>query len=201
MTSSAPPQQPEEWLQLEDIEIGHTNDATRRLADGIVRRTFTDPQQVTDLIQDGADPNSAARLRVRGSGGHGRPYRLLSLAIDNLSDGTLQTTQASLYSRRPLFLPHWSSPELEADILNALIDGGAHVNEPTSTDDRPIRMAICGGNESAVTVLLAPSAAVHDDHGLGMELPRSVTGRIVYQVSPGYEQRLLSIDVPAAHRS
>ncbi|CEM23746.1 unnamed protein product [Vitrella brassicaformis CCMP3155] len=199
MASSAQSQQLDDCLRLEDIEIGHVNGtsgATRRLAEGIAHRTFTHPQQVTQLIQDGADPDSIPRLRVCGSDARGRPYRLLSLAVDNLSDGTLSTHKAdSSGPPRPVRFPHWSSRELEADIINALIDGGAAINTPLIFDEwsLPIKVAVWCGNESAVRVLLARGAAVRR-HGMlaVMELPWSLyfTGRIV---SPAYEERLLSI--------
>ncbi|CEM23770.1 unnamed protein product [Vitrella brassicaformis CCMP3155] len=68
------------------------------------------------------------------------------------------------------------------------------MNEPTFWDNEPIRMTIRGGNESAMRVLLARGAAVRPPRGpvLVMQLPmRPIWDRI--QMSPAYEQRLLSI--------
>ncbi|CEM23713.1 unnamed protein product [Vitrella brassicaformis CCMP3155] len=215
MAASAPTQLPDGWLRLDDIDIIHSeggtaSSGTRQLADGIIRRTFTHPQQVTDLMEERfsnqffdlmrhrADPNAELCLCVRGDSVHyGLTYRLLQLAIDNFSDNAISTVHVrdGSYNWHPVALPHWSSPELETAILNALIDGGANVDEPISTDDRPIRMAVRGGNVSAVEVLLARGAAVRRPHSptFVMELPRLVTGRVGIQVSPGYEERLLSI--------
>ncbi|CEM23822.1 unnamed protein product [Vitrella brassicaformis CCMP3155] len=201
-SGSAEGQQPDGCLGLEDIEIAQSDDscdATRRLAEGIFRRTFTHQQQVTNLIHNGADPNREIGLRVRGSGSDGWRYRLLSLAIDNLSDNAMWTGEVtdSNGGLQPFAaLPHWSSPELEAVIINSLIDGGARVNRPALSDDRPIKMAIRLGNEEAVRVLLAHGAPVRPPDGplLIMELPKSVSDdRIGQQVSLAYEQRLLSI--------
>jgi len=199
-SGSAEGQQPDGCLGLEDIEIAQSDDscdATRRLAEGIFRRTFTHQQQVTNLIHNGADPNREIGLRVRGSGSDGWRYRLLSLAIDNLSDNAMWTGEVtdSNGGLQPFAaLPHWSSPELEAVIINSLIDGGARVNRPALSDDRPIKMAIRLGNEEALRVLLARDAALRHPHGpsLVLALPTPpISDRI--QVSPAYEERLLSI--------
>ncbi|CEL93637.1 unnamed protein product [Vitrella brassicaformis CCMP3155] len=166
-------------LRLEDIDIRHrdgTSNATRQLSEGIIRRTFTHQQQVTDLIHNGADPNHQVRLRMLGPGeacdcGSRHPvrtgrYLLFSLAIDNWNGSAMPTVDFGIiHGRRTcrrcvLTLPHWSSPEAEAAILNVLIDGGARINEPTWGDSEPIRIAIRGGNESAMRVLFARGAAV-----------------------------------------
>ncbi|CEM23800.1 unnamed protein product [Vitrella brassicaformis CCMP3155] len=169
---------------------------TRQLSEGIVRRTFTDPQQVAQLIRDGADPNAEPCPWVRGAIA-ALSYRLLALAVDNLSDGTLHTIQVddSHGRLRHLTLPRWPSAELEAAIINALIDGGAHVNPPAHVN-RPIRVAVECANENAVRVLLARGAAVRrlQSPFLIMELPTStIFDGVGHQVSLGYEQRLLSI--------
>ncbi|CEM23774.1 unnamed protein product [Vitrella brassicaformis CCMP3155] len=210
MASSAHGQQPDDCLRLSDIEIGHgfyegirhqtthlaTTDATRQLTEGILFRTFTHQQQVTDLIRrDGANPNSAPclrpRLRVRGSGGSGRPYRLLALAIDNMSDNAIIEAVDSNGRWWPLALPHWSSPELEAAILNALIDGGARINGRGAYES--VRMAVCAGNQSAANVFLAAGQELQYGMPPIMELPTPIFDRFGRRVSPGYEQRLLSI--------
>ncbi|CEM23807.1 unnamed protein product [Vitrella brassicaformis CCMP3155] len=208
-SGSAEGQQSVDCLRLEDIDIRHrdhhgTGHATQQsiysqqLTEGIIRRAFADPRQVTDLVRNGADPDSEPRLRRRGSGANGRAYRLLCLAIDNWSDNTMPIQAADSTGRlSPVVLPMWSSPELEAAILNALIDGGADMNEPTFWDSQPIRMAIRGGNESAMRVLLARGAAVRPPRGLPfrlvMELPRPIPDRVGHQVPMAYEQRLLSV--------
>ncbi|CEM10953.1 unnamed protein product [Vitrella brassicaformis CCMP3155] len=168
-----------------------TSHGSIRLADGIICRTFSEEQQVRDLIErHGADPNHAPGLRAPGSSGRGVQCPLLALAID-----TSDTTAVTIHMadgrhghRRPLALPRWSSPELQAAIINALIDGGANMQGL-------IRMAVWCGNESAVRVFLARSAAVRPPHGpvLVMELPWSISDRVGRQVSLAYEQRLLSI--------
>ncbi|CEM23771.1 unnamed protein product [Vitrella brassicaformis CCMP3155] len=93
MASSAQGQLPDGCLRLEDIDIRHrdgTGKATRQLTEGIIRRTFANQQQVTDLIHNGADPNHQVRLRMLDSQACDCGYRhrigrygLLSLAIDN----------------------------------------------------------------------------------------------------------------------
>mmetsp|Transcript_13056 Transcript_13056/g.31193 ORF Transcript_13056/g.31193 Transcript_13056/m.31193 type:complete len:114 (-) Transcript_13056:40-381(-) len=75
-------------FKLDEVEIvfQSASDATRRLAMGIIHRTFTSADQVTQLIQqEGADPNIAPILWAKIS----RTYDdydchpLLSLAIDS----------------------------------------------------------------------------------------------------------------------
>ncbi|CEM23777.1 unnamed protein product [Vitrella brassicaformis CCMP3155] len=208
-SGSAEGQQSVDCLRLEDIDIGYwadkTSEATRQLAEGIIRRTFSDAQKVTDLIHNGADPNHQVRLRMLsgeecscGSRHRFRTgrHRLVSLAIDNSNGSAVPTVDFGfVHGRRcALTLPYWSSPELEAAILNALIDGGADINEPAYSDDRPIKMAIRLGNEEALRVLLARDAALRHPHGpsLVLALPTPpISDRI--QVSPAYEERLLSI--------
>ncbi|CEL95941.1 unnamed protein product [Vitrella brassicaformis CCMP3155] len=212
MAADGQGQQPDGGLRLEDVDTllddGSSN-ATIWLARGVIQRTLTRKQQVTQLIRDGADPNSLPRLRVRGSGSPGLRYRLLTLAIDNLSDGAMPTIFARDSHVFPgsLALPQWSSRELEADIINALIDGGAHLDADRPLghwDEWPIRMAVCGGNDSAVGVLLARGAAVRQAvrsrHGrplndplLVMRLPLPIAGRLGHQVPAAYEGRLLAI--------
>mmetsp|Transcript_26022 Transcript_26022/g.64581 ORF Transcript_26022/g.64581 Transcript_26022/m.64581 type:complete len:601 (-) Transcript_26022:2-1804(-) len=209
MTASAHGQPPHDFVPLEDVEILHScmdpapSNATRRLAEGIIYRTFTHQQQVTDLIQQhGARANASIELPMRGCSG-GWAYYLLSLTIDNLSDNTMPTIAATdeahtpgAIRQRPVILPRWPSPQLEAAIMNALIDGGADINAPSHLDGRPIRVAIRAGNEGALSVLLARNAAVRwyaagdDAHVMGLPIT------IAYQctaASPAYEQRLLSV--------
>ncbi|CEL92592.1 unnamed protein product [Vitrella brassicaformis CCMP3155] len=201
-------------LRLEDICIEpfpDNSDATKQLVQGVVRRTFTHQQQVTQLIQQrGADPNAALWLRARGSGTIGLAYRLLSLTFDNLSDDTMPTVWARDRKDsnhrdrvRPVALPLWSSAELQTAVMEALIDGGADVDATVtrwSLYTRPIEMAIRAGNEAAVTILLARNAAVkgRDPDGYWppyvMPLPTPMTfAHLGHQVSREYEQRLMSI--------
>ncbi|CEM36600.1 unnamed protein product [Vitrella brassicaformis CCMP3155] len=208
MTASAHGQPPHDFVPLEDVEILHScmdpapSNATRRLAEGIIYRTFTHQQQVTDLIQQhGARANASIELPMRGCSG-GWAYYLLSLTIDNLSDNTMPTIAATdeahtpgAIRQRPVILPRWPSPQLEAAIMNALIDSGADVNGPAGGEQLPIRIAIRAGNEGALSVLLARNAAVRWNdhrHPTVMDLPH--TGEhLGYKVPPAYEQRLLSV--------
>ncbi|CEM20236.1 unnamed protein product [Vitrella brassicaformis CCMP3155] len=141
-----------------------TSDATRQLSEGILSRTFTRAQEVTDLIrQRGADPNVLPRLRVEGERTDPMEYPLLSLCIDNLTDNSVPSIFAADGNDDcPVALPHWPSPDLQEGVMLALIEGGADINAiPTHEDGRdcpaaaPICVAIRACNEKAFRLLMA----------------------------------------------
>ncbi|CEM01691.1 unnamed protein product [Vitrella brassicaformis CCMP3155] len=188
--------------RLEDVDVMYapgTSEATRRLGGGIICRAFADEQEVKQLIQhDGADAKSLPGLRARGCS-RGMAYRLLSLAIDDLS-GIAMTSRWAIdneWRAHPISLPQWPSRQLEAAIINALIDGGADIGLAVDAASRPMRVAICGGNDEAVSVLLARGAAVRqevdDFDSFVMSLPDAIAARIGRRVPLDYERRLLSI--------
>ncbi|CEM03189.1 unnamed protein product [Vitrella brassicaformis CCMP3155] len=135
------------------------------LAAGILSRTFTRPQQVTELIrQQGADPNAQPQLRMEGTTGGFTPYPLLSLCIGNLTDNRIPSIWAADGDDEepPVALPQWSSPDLQEAIMKALIEGGADINAiPTNEagvdcpGTTPVRVAIKACNEKAFRLLMA----------------------------------------------
>ncbi|CEL93976.1 unnamed protein product [Vitrella brassicaformis CCMP3155] len=146
-----------------------TNEASKQLGLGIIGRTIMDPRQVTDLIQqEGADPDVKPRLSDKGSKRPGFRYPLLCLAIDNLSDNAISTIQAD---DRPAVLPQWSSAGLQAEILTALLDGGADINTPSWFWSGPLQLAISAGNATAFELLMERPDIGLQGHG-DMELPR-----------------------------
>ncbi|CEM02070.1 unnamed protein product [Vitrella brassicaformis CCMP3155] len=158
-----------------------TNEATKQLGLGVIGRTIIDPRQVTALIrQNGADPDVKPRLRKKGSKRPGfahslYEYPLLCLAIDNQTDYTVTTIVAGSGARRFVALPKWSSAGLQAEILTALLDGGADIN---ATDDdavsKPLWVAIALGNQTAFDILTARQDIDLRPPGphMVMELPR-----------------------------
>ncbi|CEM26294.1 unnamed protein product [Vitrella brassicaformis CCMP3155] len=166
-----------------------------QLLEGCIRRSFTEASYVTSLIQQGADPRATGGLRVRGTAGTaGRRYSCLSFAIDS------PTNIPSLYARGddypkevPVVLPQWSSRQLQRDIINALVDGGADVNaDPNLTEgstDRPIKMAIRAGNLTAVEALLSRQANVR---GVRVMRPPYIP-YAARPVSCQYEAALMSV--------
>ncbi|CEL99645.1 unnamed protein product [Vitrella brassicaformis CCMP3155] len=138
-----------------------TNDMTGELTLGIIDRTVTSPQQVTRLIEQGADLSVIPRLRRKGNTGRsGCSYPLVVLAIDNNADCTIPSALSRperFCEARPVALPQWPSDELQSAVLTARIDGGADINA-TGHDDEvppPIWVAIRGGNLTAFDLLMA----------------------------------------------
>ncbi|CEM00585.1 unnamed protein product [Vitrella brassicaformis CCMP3155] len=140
---------------------------SRQLLEGCIRRSFTDVSQVKQLLRQGADPRSCGGLRVHGT--ILTPpwqYSCLTLAIDSplsrpslVNDPFIDNADGSAVRFPPVVLPQWSSRQLQCDIINALIDGGADVNAAEGlfgrVADRPIRVAVAAGNLAAVQTLLA----------------------------------------------
>ncbi|CEM00513.1 unnamed protein product [Vitrella brassicaformis CCMP3155] len=189
-----------------------THGPTKRLAKGIAHRSFTYADQVKTLIQQGADPNAAPILWAKDS--RGKPYLhrikddsspLLSLAVDNYTHCGMSHHATSFL--RPdcevgivfdVVLPNWSSAELQRDILHALLDGGADINRgdytngpATVMENKAIRVAVRGGNVTAVGALLARNSDLHGsihDHVIDLAC--------LYVVPPRpqqYENALLTI--------
>ncbi|CEM20452.1 unnamed protein product [Vitrella brassicaformis CCMP3155] len=191
--SQAPPVPPG-CKGLDDVDIvpdEGVSPLSRQLLEGCIRRAFTDAAQVTQLIEQGADPRAAGGLRVHG-GIPGRApysqYSCLPFAIDSLTNYPLLYASGADGSSRPVVLPQWASRQLQRDILSALIDGGADVNGG-GWMQRPITMGIVAGNLTAVEALLARQANVR---GFGvMELP--YVPHAALSPTREYEDTLMSI--------
>ncbi|CEM12031.1 unnamed protein product [Vitrella brassicaformis CCMP3155] len=158
------PSLPHGWKSSEkgvDVRFPRcTSDASRRLSKAIIRRTITDAQQVTDLIQpNGADPNVMPRLRVAGTTGDCFAYPLLSLAIDNLTEDSVPSIWAADDGDEdgdddcPVALPTWRTPGLQLAVMRSLIQGGADINDGRRLST-PIRVAIASCNRAAVDLLM-----------------------------------------------
>ncbi|CEL93386.1 unnamed protein product [Vitrella brassicaformis CCMP3155] len=154
---------PDGHIGLDELEARFpegTSDATRELSRWIIGRRITDARQVTDLIEQDADPDVITGLVGRGSSGAVYGYSLLAIAIDNKSGYTIRTVKAedSHAVIRPVALPQWSSDELQAAILTALLDGGADPNAAAGDLERigtPLQVAIAYGNQTAFEPLMA----------------------------------------------
>ncbi|CEM17402.1 unnamed protein product [Vitrella brassicaformis CCMP3155] len=158
---------PDGFRGANDIEAQFPHDTdnlTKELTLGIIGRTIN-PQHVTDLIQQGADPDVIPRLRRKGFGCHGLGYRLLGLAIDNKSGYTVNTVQAGDYDDDwRVALPQWSSDEQQSAIITALLDGGPFTAlfddgaGPNAAADEngetPLHLAIASGNQTAFDILI-----------------------------------------------
>ncbi|CEL94451.1 unnamed protein product [Vitrella brassicaformis CCMP3155] len=154
--------------RLDDVEIirdfvpgRSVSRVDRQLLEGCVRRTFTEAE-VTRLIRQGADPGAIGSLRVRGISGINPNWRYscLCFVIDRPTNRPFLYANSGVDQGVPVLLPQWSSRELQRDIINALVDGGADVNAAGGGRERPIRVAIEAGNLTAVDTLLARQADV-----------------------------------------
>ncbi|CEM30756.1 unnamed protein product, partial [Vitrella brassicaformis CCMP3155] len=158
--SQAPPHAtlPHGCKGLDDVDIvpGRSVSAvSQQLLQGCIRRTFTEAGSVTQLIRQGADPRAIGNLRVRGP--TVTPYwryNCPSFAIDSPTNYPLLYADGEDGYDVRVSLPQWSSRELQQDIINALIDGGADVNRGGGSES-PIKVAIAAGNLTAVDALLA----------------------------------------------
>ncbi|CEM36493.1 unnamed protein product, partial [Vitrella brassicaformis CCMP3155] len=151
---------PSGWNSLESGEIDvrfplGTSYASRQLSESIIRRTITDAQQVTQLIQQkGADLNVEPLLRVAGTTGRYEAYPLVALCIDNLTDNRLPSIWAGDggdYS--PVAMPTWETPALQLAVMRALIQRGADINGGSHLS-RPIRVALASCNRAAFDLLM-----------------------------------------------
>ncbi|CEM12033.1 unnamed protein product [Vitrella brassicaformis CCMP3155] len=132
-----------------------TSDASLMVSKCILRRTVTDAQQVTDLIQpNGADPNVEPLLRVAGTTGAYLAYSLLSLCIDNLTDNSVPSIWAYDVNGgcTPVAMPMWETPGLQLAVIQVLIDNGADING--AGHHTPIRVAIASCNRAAFELLM-----------------------------------------------
>ncbi|CEM00610.1 unnamed protein product [Vitrella brassicaformis CCMP3155] len=200
--SQAPPAAvPPGCLGADDVDIifdEGVSPLSRQLLEGIIRRTFTEKAQVTRLIREGADPRASGVARVRGTMG-GAPfpfsrYSCLSFAIDSPSNYPFLYAGFGIrhcppYKWMPVLFPQWPSRQLQRDIMDALIDGGADIN--AGGDDRPIMVAIRAGNMTAVEALLARQANVRGIWGPVMQLP--YFGGAAPSATREYEDALMSI--------
>mmetsp|Transcript_9959 Transcript_9959/g.28744 ORF Transcript_9959/g.28744 Transcript_9959/m.28744 type:complete len:437 (+) Transcript_9959:258-1568(+) len=201
------------WKRSNDLDkelwCGRCDNASRQLCKGIIRRTLTSGQDVLQLIQrDGADPKMTPSLCAAPppaplvvSNGWG-VYSLLSLAIDDMTGYTVPAFWAEdVPEESPVALRWWSSPELQDEIMRALIDGGADVDGEVDDFDEdawvmetlphdreaPIRVAIASGNQRAIDFLLERDAKLR---GLGvLSVPKTLPAD---QPTEAYEDWLLS---------
>ncbi|CEM24666.1 unnamed protein product [Vitrella brassicaformis CCMP3155] len=212
--AAAPTDLPINWLTATNTEMllpRGTNEATKRMAAGIVGRTLTGPHQLTALIrQQGANPRAVAGLRRKGSRCGFRTrcglrvYSMLALAIDNTSGNTVLSIRANA-DLDAVALPQWTSDELQEAILTALIDGGADVNggqarhAADGAEERPLQVAIVSGNEAAFKLLMAQDNI--DLDGLwvmALPMPLLDSG---HPPPPDYQTRLLSFYSTLIERS
>ncbi|CEM02156.1 unnamed protein product [Vitrella brassicaformis CCMP3155] len=177
-SSSAGPALPRHWESIEAVNavFRHgTIEATKRLCVGIFLRAFTDARQVADLIRvDGAGPTVMPALRLRGYPAGSEEFPCLALAIDNLTDYGIPSIWASdSRGPHPVALPKWRTPELQDDIICALLEGGADINGEAADDlngRRPIRVAIASCNERAFRLLIERGVQLRGR--MVMRLPR-----------------------------
>ncbi|CEM28808.1 unnamed protein product, partial [Vitrella brassicaformis CCMP3155] len=199
--SQGPPPLPPGCKGLDDVDIiipsPGVSAVSRQLLEGCARRSFTHVSQVTQLIEQGANPRAIGALLVRGA--TGPPYwrwrySCLSFAIDSPINYPFLRARGADNSQVPVVPPQWSSLQLQRDILSALIDGGADINGggcELMGVDRPIRVAVGAGNMTAVEVLLARQADVRGIWGPVMELP--CVGGAAPPPTREYEAALMSI--------
>ncbi|CEM13960.1 unnamed protein product [Vitrella brassicaformis CCMP3155] len=175
------PQQPHPQPQQQEVKIEkvealfppNTSNATKRLVQGIMRRTIT-PDGIRQLVRKGADPRVCIDLITsRSDAAYRRRVCLLTLAIDDWSTPTaLECAAVWLAIGGRLVLPLWPSRETQTGVLSALIQEGVGLNEPPtspapaariSTDwlkPKPIRVAVRAANLTALKTLVANGAAL-----------------------------------------
>ncbi|CEM25186.1 unnamed protein product [Vitrella brassicaformis CCMP3155] len=180
-------------LGLDDVDIvpgrGVTG-VTQQLMEGCIRRTFTFGAQVTSLIRERAFPGASGSLRVRGTRGTHSMYSCLCFAIDSPTNRPFLYASGARKQKVPVVLPQWSSRQLQRDVINALIDGGADINA-AGGEERLLKMGIAAGNLTAVEVLLERQANVRGFGPLVMELPDMLDA--APSVTREYEAALISV--------
>ncbi|CEL92729.1 unnamed protein product [Vitrella brassicaformis CCMP3155] len=199
--ATAPPLLPQGWVRLDAVETQFdegTSDVTRRLAMGIIHRTLTSAAEVTQLIQQGANPNArpllttADRQREPSSLG----YPLLALSIDDMTDFTLGAIEAlrpaGFVGGCPVAMPRWPSTDLQDAVMNALIDGGADMNaaDLSRIEHRPFQIAVAAGNQAALGLLMARNVQLRGF--MVMQLPHVPIVRL-FRPTPALESQLLCI--------
>ncbi|CEM26987.1 unnamed protein product [Vitrella brassicaformis CCMP3155] len=132
-----------------------TSNASRRLSEAIIRRTITDEQQMTQLIQqNGADLNVEPRLRVKGTTGGYAAYPLLALCIDNLTDNGVPSIWAGDGDDEcPVAMPLWETPSLQLAVMRL-----SSKAVPTSTRevmDLPLPLPTDQPTEESEAILLS----------------------------------------------
>ncbi|CEL94471.1 unnamed protein product [Vitrella brassicaformis CCMP3155] len=183
-------------LGLDDVDIvpgrGVTG-VTRQLMEGCIRRTFTSHTQVTQLIRQRANPRATGSLRgylrVRDFYTPCWRYSCLAYAIDSPTKRPFLYASGAGNQKVPVLLPQWSSRQLQRDVINTLVDGGADVNAAAGGEERPIQMAIAAGNQTAVDALLERQANVRGFRV--MEFPH--VSDYAPSVTREYEAALMSV--------
>ncbi|CEM01123.1 unnamed protein product [Vitrella brassicaformis CCMP3155] len=189
------PPLPPGWKSLKEEVVDArfpcgTSVASSRLSKAIIRRTVTDAQQMTDMIQQqGADPNVETLLRAAGSTGGYWTCPLMSLCIDNLTDNSVPSIWAADGDDYcPVVLPMWEDTTLQLAIMKALIERGADINAGRGFS-RPIRVAIASCNRAAFGLLMGQPGIQLRGRRV-MELPFTLP---TDQPTEAHEATLLSI--------
>ncbi|CEL98287.1 unnamed protein product [Vitrella brassicaformis CCMP3155] len=145
---------------------------TRRLVRRIMNRSIT-PDGVRRLIRRGADPTVTIELSVPGHVRRVARVCLLALAIDDFSSPTALESALQLFVWPPfgpppgrLVLPLWPSRQIQAGIINALVDEGADVDGLADGSKRPVEVAVRSGNATGVEALVGTHGAKVDGMGL-----------------------------------
>jgi len=175
---------------------------SRQLVCGVMCRTFNSAGDVTRLCggggegDDEADATVGVALRVIGAGPLSA-VPVLFYAIDDPTNSAVPfwrfgSRRGELQSAvHTLHLPRWPSRELQAAVLEALIEAGADVNETldhirVTPPVRPIRVATAYANVAAAEVLIRHGA----HRGVGaLVLP----GAFPDEPSREYEDALLDV--------
>ncbi|CEL99703.1 unnamed protein product [Vitrella brassicaformis CCMP3155] len=139
---------------------------TRRLVGRIMNRSIT-PDGVRRLVRRVADPTVTIELSsVSGVA----LVCLLALAIDDFSSPTALESALQLWpSFMPpgrLVLPLWPSRQIQAGIINALVDEGADVDGLVGGSKRPVEVAVRAGNAMGVRTLVGTHGA--EVYGMGL---------------------------------
>ncbi|CEM31646.1 unnamed protein product [Vitrella brassicaformis CCMP3155] len=191
--SQAPPAVPPGCKGVDDVDIvpdEGVSAVTRQLLEGCIRRSFTHVSQVTQLIRQGADPRAIGSLHGRGTSGAPFSrwrYSCLCFAIDSPTNYPFLRASDRSVLAVPVALPQWSSRELQRDVINALVDGGAEMNGG-GLERRPITVAVRAGNLTAVEALLERQANVRGVRAMGLPYLYAACS-----VTREYEDTLISV--------